>query len=366
MGVIVVAGFPKLNQMADDKVASGTVEMIRGIQVAARDHRTTTGAWPATINDLILAGEIPAGAATTPYGTPWVFSVVGVDLFRVSIDTTDTKYATRLAGSDLPFLSRAGNVISSDVTRAGLEQAHNALYSRDGSKPLTGDMDAANHNILNVANLGSNSVTTTQVTSSNINNSGSISTDILNANTINSPGGVTTGTVTTTGPITSGGDVYAPRFIDSDNSGYLADPNGNSKFKRVTLDDPLEFTNTVTSGSPCTGRKIAIDSVSGGAVSCIAGVWSSGGSAGSTVIAGSVGNGGLIPVPTAYAATPWLCSAVLTFPQISRARTYIASFDAYGSPGGGATCRWSTGDRQNYGGVTNYNGSCNYIVICNN
>jgi hypothetical protein len=71
-------------------------------------------------------------------------------LFRISVDTTDPKYATRLAGADLPFLSQNGNIISSDVTRAGHEAAHDTLYSLDGSKKLKGTMNADGNNIDNV------------------------------------------------------------------------------------------------------------------------------------------------------------------------------------------------------------------------
>uniref|UniRef100_UPI001957FF23 hypothetical protein n=1 Tax=Fusobacterium mortiferum TaxID=850 RepID=UPI001957FF23 len=76
--------------------------------------------------------------------------VVGADLFRISVDTTDIRFATRLAGADLPFITQAGNVVSSDVTKAGHETAHDGLYTLDGSRPLLGDMDANNFSINNV------------------------------------------------------------------------------------------------------------------------------------------------------------------------------------------------------------------------
>lgn len=376
MGIIAATALPRLGQMSDEKVVSGATENMRQIATAAREHHLATTAWPADINVLIAAGRVTPSMATSPFGTTWDFSVVGANLFRISVDTTDVRFATRLAGADLPFVSQLGNVVSSDVTRAGQEAAHDALYSLDGSKPLQGDMDADFNNINNVNNLGATTVNSTNVNSTNVNgsvinsstvnNSGTINTDVLNANTINTPGDINTGGgIDTGGPITANGDIFAPRFIDSDNNSYLVDPNGTSNLNRLSLNTPLEFNTSVVSGSPCTGSKIAIDSATGGAVSCISGVWSSGGAGGSAVISGTVGNGGLIPVPPSFSATPWLCTATLSVPQIPRARTYIASFDAYGSAGGVATCRWSTGDRENFGGTTTYSNNCNYVVVCN-
>lgn len=282
MAILATAGIPMLKQYSDDKVARGATDMMRQIQIAARDHRSTTGAWPNSIADLIGANEIPAGAAVSPFGTPWVFNVVGADLFQITVDTTEQRFGKRMQGSDLPFATLVGNVFSSTITRSGLEQAHNALYSRDGSKPLTGDMDAANHNINNVANLGASTVNTTTVNSSNINNSGTITTDVLNANTINVPGDINT-----TGPISSGGDVIAPRFIDSNNPAYIVDPNGTSTINNVTingltqLNGDLELTVTNTSGAGCTGHKISVDST-GKLLTCVSGIWKGGSGGGAT------------------------------------------------------------------------------------
>lgn len=332
MGGLAAIAVPKMTSMQDQRVVSNAAENMRQILTAAREHHLATGAWPGNINVLIAANRVPASTALSPFETPWNFSVVGANLFQLSVDATPT-YAPRLAGSDLPWVSIAGTMVSTTVTRAGQEAAHDALYSLDGSKALQGDMDAANYNINNVNNLGAQTVNTTDINTNTADgdtatfriyngvtfngttgNFTNVSTTNLNATNL-SVSNFDGDTISVTGPIdsdddiVSDGNVYGRRFIDSDDNSFYADPSSTSIFRNLRIDGSLELNQTVASGSGCSGRRIALGA-SGEVLSCVSGIWR-GASAGSTVITGYGGHNSTIPIPTGFVASECSISVAL-------------------------------------------------------
>jgi len=397
LGVAAAASVPKINEYHDQKIVSNASENMRQILAAAREHHLVTRAWPGNVNVLIAANRLPASAANSPFGNPWVFAVTGANLFQLSVDA-GAEYAPRLAGADLPWVSRAGNVVSTLVTRAGQEAAHDALYSLDGSKPLEGDMNVANFNLNNINNLTAASGTISTLTSTdgtiqnlqstaintvtaggdtanfrvyngiNFNgtngNFSTVNTGTLNATNL-SVANFNGDTINVSGPIDSDGDivsdgnVYGRRFIDTDDPSYFVDPSSTSILRNLTINGALELTQTVTAGGSCGGRRIALGGA-GEVLSCVGGVWR-GSSAGSTVITGYAGHNGTIPIPTGFTASECMIS--------------VAASDTthHGNPtrhGGGFA--YNSGTRMICGykddGNTVFGGSgCagTYIVSCN-
>lgn len=342
LGVTAAASLPKLNEYHDQKVISNASENMRQILSAAREHHLATGAWPGNVNVLIVANRLPASAAVSPFGTPWVFNVTGANLFELSVDA-GAEFAPRLGGADLPWVNRAGNVVSTTVTRAGQEAAHDALYSLDGSKPLWGDMDAANYSINNVNNLAAQTVngttitgTTINATTGNITNangdiatfntynginfngsngnfSNSVTTNTLNATNLNvsnfnGDSISVTGPIDSDGDIVSDGNVYGRRFIDTDDTSFYADPSSTSILRNLVIQGSLELQQSISAGSSCSGRRIGLGS-GGEVLSCVGGVWTGTGGSGSTVLTGVGSHGMTLPIPTGFTFSECMMSA---------------------------------------------------------
>lgn len=213
--IVLATQLPKLERMADDaKVRSAETDM-RQILIQAREHRLATGAWPVSTAVLVSANRIPASAAVSTFGTPYVFTVTAGNNLSVRVDTGHARYATRMAGADLPFVERSGNRITSTVTPAGQEASTAALYALDGSRALTGAMNA---------------------NSNNINNVGTLTADTGNIESINST------TITATDRITGSRVVATDRmisrngFASESNPAYVVRPDGSSVIRNLSAE----------------------------------------------------------------------------------------------------------------------------------
>lgn len=169
---IAVASFPKLKAKADGKIAERAAEEATNWLIAARAFRQDFGAWPASAQDLIDNGYMDASALDTPFQSNYSLSVNGNNI-QVSIDTGSAKFAKLLSGSSLPSVAATGNVITAEVPAPGLEVALEAYLPRDGSRAMTGDLDAGNNNITNYGAAGHTLTTsdaqTTQIQSADAN-----------------------------------------------------------------------------------------------------------------------------------------------------------------------------------------------------
>ena len=162
---IAVASFPKLKAKADGKIAERAAEEATNWLIAARAFRQDFGAWPASAQDLIDNGYMDASALDTPFQSNYTLTVNGNNI-QVSIDTGSAKFAKLLSGSSLPSVSATGNVVTAEVPAPGLEVALEAYLPRDGSRAMTGDLDAGNNNITNYGAAGHTLTTTDNQTTS--------------------------------------------------------------------------------------------------------------------------------------------------------------------------------------------------------
>lgn len=151
--VVAAMSLPTLQRKSDEALATRSAEEIRQVLIQAREHRAETGAWPSSPAVLVTADRILPSAANSVYGTPYVFTVVAGNNLEISVDAGVSKHAIRLAGSDLPFAARSGNVVTTRIAPPGDEAALDALYALDGSRALTGNMNANGNSITGVNQL---------------------------------------------------------------------------------------------------------------------------------------------------------------------------------------------------------------------
>ena len=218
--VLIVASALAVNQIktkgfeSTDMIANGMVERVQRVQRASMRLYEDQNAWPMNGDALVTMGYLDAGEELDSFGNAFVIGVVGQDL-SVSTDVQDQRYVSRVQGK-LPRSSSSGTTVTTLIDRPGYEVAHNALYSLDGSKPLTGPMDANGQNITNA------------------------------------------------------GTVNATSLIDG-TTGYYIDPASISKLNEVEV-DKLTLVANATVGGSCTTKSIGSTST-GDFVSCKSGVW---------------------------------------------------------------------------------------------
>lgn len=218
LAVLAAASIPTMHRKGEELQASKANAEIQQVLVQARQHRIATGAWPANTAVLIAANRLPASAANSVYGTPYVFTITAGNNLQLSVNTNEVSKATRLAGSDLPFVARVGTTVSTQVTPAGLEAANSQFYLLDGTRPLAGNMNANGNNI-------------------------------NNANQINA-----TGNITTSGNIqgrrVTATDLMLSQngFASLSNPAYVLRPDGGSNIRNLTAEQ-IRATYLESSGS---------------------------------------------------------------------------------------------------------------------
>jgi microcystin-dependent protein/competence protein ComGC len=162
--VLLVASALAVNQIkttsleSTDMIANGMVEKIQRVQRASMRfyQDQNPNAWPLDAGTLVSMGYLTSGEELDSFGNTFVIGLDGQDL-SVSTDVKDQMYVSRVQGR-LPRSSSSGTTVTTLIDRPGYEVAHDALYSLDGSKPLTGPMDANGQNITNAGTVNATSL----------------------------------------------------------------------------------------------------------------------------------------------------------------------------------------------------------------
>ncbi len=198
-----------------DTISNAMVEKVQRVQRASMRFYRASNAWPANAGVLVSTGYLRAGEEVDSWGTTFAVTVVGQDL-SVATDVKELKYVSRIQGK-LPRASVSGTTVTSLIDKPGEEAAHDALYSLDGSKALTGPMNANGQNI------------------------------------------------------NSAGLITAQRYNDVDHTGYYVDPGSSSVFNVVDT-NYIKILADAAVGSSCTTKSIGTTST-GKFVACEGGVW---------------------------------------------------------------------------------------------
>lgn len=173
------------------------------------------GGWPADAATLVAGGYIDT--AGDYYGTPYSVSIDAANNeLTVNFDTKETDFPFMLT-THLPNVVISGTSIATTISAPSEEISNEPLYPRDGSRPLTGTMDADGNSISNAIQIG------------------------------------------------------AERFYSPSNPAYDIQPAGTSNLNHLTLNS-LQIVGNATVGGSCTTKTIGTTSV-GKFVACESGVW---------------------------------------------------------------------------------------------
>jgi len=181
LSVVVVQQLRTSELTSVDRVATGMVEKFQRVQRASlRYYSMNDNSWPANVQTLEREGFLNTEEVSNSWGKPFKLKVEGPESQDLSIssDLTEVRYASRVAGrlpraslsvpdaaeasgvSGVGEVSNAGTVanalttkVTSRIDPPGHEAAHDKLYRLDGTKELTGNMDAGGHNIENIGVL---------------------------------------------------------------------------------------------------------------------------------------------------------------------------------------------------------------------
>ncbi len=172
LGVLIALGVLALisaRQMGDEAVDVANLQWQQtareGLQILDATRNAYADASPALadrwpvdpagtdtrIDTLINGGYLVTG--TSVYGTDWTLAVV-VDTLtaRLSLVVPDTTTA-RVLAAQLPQGVQAGTVVTAMINRPGDEAIHSTLRDRSGLRSFTGDADADNHTLTDVAGV---------------------------------------------------------------------------------------------------------------------------------------------------------------------------------------------------------------------
>ena len=127
-------------------------QLIQGVLNAyAENGPDLADRWPVDppgsdtrIDQLITDGFLIAGIQPSIFGTNWQLTVAANTLTAtvtlVAPDTTTARFLCGQLPQCIPPVT--GTTVSSTLNRPGDEAVHNLLYARDGSRTLTGTLDA--------------------------------------------------------------------------------------------------------------------------------------------------------------------------------------------------------------------------------
>jgi prepilin-type N-terminal cleavage/methylation domain-containing protein len=337
--VVSIAGFAAVQKLGSEAVAKTTdnaaVSAIN-VQNAARSYRAEHGTWPTSTAQLVSANLLTSAQATSPFNTAYTFSVSGNQLVISNI-ATNANYAKRVSGL-LPSGAVSGSTYSFRFLPPGTEASVQSVYSLDGSKSLTGSMNAGGNNITNVGSLSANTVNTATMTATGRVTAGEFYTaGAVNAGSLTASGQIrggslvisgaastgnlsVNGNVSATGNMTAGGNITAAGRVtgshlqstgtmdvdgnanidgtlnvggvirgesgilsksitDPTNPQYVLAPAGNSNISKLTVKDDFNITKKNTIGNSCLTGGVSFDS-SDNLLVCKSGLWALASSAG--------------------------------------------------------------------------------------
>ena len=128
---------------------------INHFQRQSLQYYRNTSSWPINAAKLVSTGYIDSNKDY--YGDTYAVATTAKNEFKVTMNTRELYYPSMLARL-LPSVTISGTSISSTILPPGEEISHDALFSLDGSKALTGNMNANGKNIESVNEVGAEHV----------------------------------------------------------------------------------------------------------------------------------------------------------------------------------------------------------------
>lgn len=320
LSAVTVASLPLYEKQVDKTVAKAIAADYARITRASLRYYRTNGAWPASGAVLVAGNYLTAGEQLDSWGVAYALTVVGGDL-RISSNLQSNKYVA-LASPHVIRPTVTGTTLQSTIDPPGEEPSLTSLYALDGSRALTGAMNANNNNINGVSTITSvRSTATTDMraprfydsnntayyvdpaSTSNLNLLNSVRStatadmrapiyyDSNNTGYYVDPASTSNLNVVNTVRTTATGDMRAPTFYDSTDTSYYVQPSNTSRLNYVDA-NVLRLRNNYSVGGVCTSGQVGTTST-GELLQCVSNSWAAIG--GSDVAAhGYINSGGTL------------------------------------------------------------------------
>lgn len=292
LSVVTVSTLRVLSTQVDSDVAKSATSQIHRVQRAALRYYNNNSAWPPNINALVSSGYLDTGEHLDPWGNPYVLSVAGNDL-RIQLDTENANLAARMAPA-LPRATVSGTSLTTAIDSPGSEAMHDALYARDGSRPLTGRMNANNNDILGVRNLQASGINVSgHINTLSLNASEDVSARDFRGRNFTATGTVQGNFLASTRDLNVGRDLNVNRnatfdgylhvdrylrgdyFLDNQTVGgnsRTIDPSATSQLENITVSE-LRLREANTVGGACPSVEMIGRTSGGEPLACIGGQW---------------------------------------------------------------------------------------------
>ena len=240
-------------------------EHVYNFQRDSLSYYRVVGSWPANATTLMTGGFIDT--VEDYYGTPYSVSInTAKNEYTVDFDTKEKDYPFMMS-TLLPNVVVTGTSIKTTIRAPGEEVSNEALYPRDGSRPLTGDMDADGNSITDVNEIGVERVYSQSNPEFDVQPSGNSNLEHLNLGTLKM-----TGTIDANGnSITKANAIGVERVYSQSNPTYDVRPSGTSNLNHLNVNS-LKIVGNATVGGSCTTKSIGT-TTTGAFVTCQSSKW---------------------------------------------------------------------------------------------
>jgi len=218
----VAASYEVSNITREQRTTDARViaEHIYEFQRDSIKYYRSEGSWPANAATLVSGGYIDT--IGDYYGTPYSISIdAAKNQYTVDFDTKEKDYPFMLA-TLLPNVVVSGTSITTTISAPGEEASNEALYPRDGSRPLTGTMDAAGNSITNVNEIGAERVYSPSNPAYDVSPAGTSNLNHIEVNTLKIVSNATVGGSCTTKSI---GTSSTGKFVACENGTWKTPGN---------------------------------------------------------------------------------------------------------------------------------------------
>lgn len=163
MGTMTLYGFEStqkdIHQTMMERVAQDGVSILQAAEGYFIDQDPElVNRWPSDIDALVTNGYLPNTINPSLLGTDYVINNKGAFL-ELSIET-DSSLEAELIAARLPMGDVSGVQARGSITRPGAEMMHQTFYLHDGTRALSGNMEANGHDILNAAFMSADAMRT--------------------------------------------------------------------------------------------------------------------------------------------------------------------------------------------------------------
>ncbi len=162
LAVVAAYTYPGIQREMEERAVGNTAHGIRMLAELALQYHADQTAWPADPAEIerhfSLAGFLHN---RNGFGFPYTLRPGGGGTLQIVTETDTDGQAIALRALTRPLAGGSGEEVVVTVPAPSADQIHDALLPRDGSRPMTGDLDLNGGDIRNAGNVNTRDLTST-------------------------------------------------------------------------------------------------------------------------------------------------------------------------------------------------------------